>query len=141
MLKFRGRPCHSFISFPSLRLIFFFFCRCGLDGHAPYDENAMLFMDYRTDYANKQEMSEMELKELSDVPTFLYAMPMGRAPNGRRKIFFEEVKKCVLYLVIFMAGFVLPIMLSLFWSFCSLTTLCIGNAVVVRDVSCCATAV
>lgn len=62
------------------------------DGHAPYDENAMLFMDYRTDYVDdKSELSEKELRELDEIPTFLYAMPMGEAPNGRRRIFFEEV--------------------------------------------------
>nr|ATD53299.1 lycopene beta-cyclase [Undaria pinnatifida] len=61
------------------------------DGHAPYDENAMLFMDYRTDYVDdKSELSEKELRELDEIPTFLYAMPMGEAPNGRRRIFFEE---------------------------------------------------
>lgn len=62
------------------------------DGHAPYDENAMLFMDYRTDYVTKEELSAAELKGLDETPTFLYAMPMGQASNGRRKIFFEEVR-------------------------------------------------
>nr|ATD53300.1 lycopene beta-cyclase [Sargassum vachellianum] len=61
-----------------------------IDGHAPYDENAMLFMDYRTDYVVKTELSADELRELDEVPTFLYAMPLGKAANGRRKIFFEE---------------------------------------------------
>nr|ATD53301.1 lycopene beta-cyclase [Sargassum thunbergii] len=61
-----------------------------LDGHAPYDENAMLFMDYRTDYVAETELSADELRELDEVPTFLYAMPLGKSPNGRRKIFFEE---------------------------------------------------
>ncbi|CAB1100630.1 unnamed protein product [Ectocarpus sp. CCAP 1310/34] len=60
------------------------------DGHAPYDENAMLFMDYRTDYADKAELSPEEVEGLDDTPTFLYAMPMGAAPNGQRRIFFEE---------------------------------------------------
>ena len=62
------------------------------DGHAPYDENAMLFMDYRTDYVDTSELSEAELTEMDGTPTFLYAMPMGEAPNGRRRIFFEEVR-------------------------------------------------
>lgn len=67
-------------------------CSCHTpDGHAPYDENAMLFMDYRTDYVAKTELSADEMRELDEVPTFLYAMPLGKAPNGRRKIFFEEV--------------------------------------------------
>lgn len=61
------------------------------DGHAPYDENAMLFMDYRTDYVDKADLSTEEAKGLDETPTFLYAMPMGTAPNGRKKIFFEEV--------------------------------------------------
>lgn len=52
----------------------------------------MLFMDYRTDYVDKSELSEEESKELDGIPTFLYAMPMGEAPNGRRRIFFEEVR-------------------------------------------------
>nr|ATD53302.1 lycopene beta-cyclase [Ishige okamurae] len=60
------------------------------DGHAPYDEKAMLFMDYRTDYINPEESSPEEQRELRDIPTFLYAMPMGKASNGRSKIFFEE---------------------------------------------------
>ncbi|CAN0533697.1 unnamed protein product, partial [Laminaria digitata] len=50
----------------------------------------MLFMDYRTDYVDKSELSDKESKELDEIPTFLYAMPMGEASNGRRKIFFEE---------------------------------------------------
>lgn len=49
-------------------------------------------MDYRTDYVDKSELSEEESKELDGTPTFLYAMPMGEAPNGRRRIFFEEVR-------------------------------------------------
>lgn len=52
----------------------------------------MLFMDYRTDYVKEGELSAKELKELIDIPTFLYAMPMGKAANGRSKIFFEEVR-------------------------------------------------
>eukprot|EP00752_Nemacystus_decipiens_P009155 g8177.t2 len=60
------------------------------DGHAPYDENAMLFMDYRTDYVDKADLSAEEAKGLDEIPTFLYAMPMGTAPNGRKRIFFEE---------------------------------------------------
>lgn len=51
----------------------------------------MLFMDYRTDYVDKTELSPEEAKGLDDTPTFLYAMPMGAAPNGQRRIFFEEV--------------------------------------------------
>lgn len=62
------------------------------DGHAPYDENAMLFMDYRTDYVDKAKLSPEEAKELDETPTFLYAMPLGKASNGQRKIFFEEVR-------------------------------------------------
>lgn len=68
---------------------------CGkfrADGHAPYDENAMLFMDYRTDYVDKTDLSAEEAKGLDEIPTFLYAMPMGTAPNGRKRIFFEEVR-------------------------------------------------
>nr|ATD53295.1 lycopene beta-cyclase [Petalonia fascia] len=60
------------------------------DGHAPYDENAMLFMDYRTDYVDKATLSPEDAQGLDDIPTFLYAMPMGAAPNGQRRIFFEE---------------------------------------------------
>nr|ATD53303.1 lycopene beta-cyclase [Dictyopteris undulata] len=60
------------------------------DGHEPYDEKAMLFMDYRTDYVSKDDLSAQEAKELEEVPTFLYAMPMGQGPEGRKRIFFEE---------------------------------------------------
>ncbi|CAM9885386.1 unnamed protein product [Pylaiella littoralis] len=59
-------------------------------GHAPYDENAMLFMDYRTDYVDKAKLSPEEVKGLDETPTFLYAMPLGKASNGQQKIFFEE---------------------------------------------------
>ena len=52
----------------------------------------MLFMDYRTDYVDKADLSAEEAKGLDETPTFLYAMPMGTAPNGRKKIFFEEVR-------------------------------------------------
>lgn len=69
--------------------------RSETDGYAPYDENAMLFMDYRTDYADKAGLSAEETKGLDETPTFLYAMPMGTAPNGRKKIFFEEVCRSV----------------------------------------------
>lgn len=68
-----------------------FWSGCEADGHAPYDENAMLFMDYRTDYVDKGDLSAEEAKGLDEIPTFLYAMPMGTAPNGRKRIFFEEV--------------------------------------------------
>lgn len=61
------------------------------DGYAPYDENAMLFMDYRTDYVDRAELSPEDAKEMDDMPTFLYAMPLGTASNGKKKIFFEEV--------------------------------------------------
>lgn len=52
----------------------------------------MLFMDYRTDYVDAKDLSRAERTELSEVPTFLYAMPMGKSSNGRSKIFFEEVR-------------------------------------------------
>ncbi len=55
-------------------------------GHEPYDPEAMLFMDYRTDYATSPE----EKEDLKHNPTFLYAMPLGKAPSGRNRIFFEE---------------------------------------------------
>lgn len=51
-----------------------------------------MFMDYRTDYVDKADISAKEARELDETPTFLYAMPMGKAPNGRRRIFFEEVR-------------------------------------------------
>ncbi len=53
----------------------------------------MLFMDYRTDYVDRASLSPEEARGLDDTPTFLYAMPMGAAPNGRRRIFFEEVSE------------------------------------------------
>lgn len=53
----------------------------------------MLFMDYRTDYVDRAGLSPEEARGLDDTPTFLYAMPMGAAPNGRRRIFFEEVSE------------------------------------------------
>lgn len=65
--------------------------RGATDGHAPYDENAMLFMDYRTDYVQAEELTVQEARDLVNIPTFLYAMPLGKAANGRSKIFFEEV--------------------------------------------------
>ncbi len=55
-------------------------------GHEPYDPEACLFMDYRTDYI----VSPDEKEELKHCPTFLYAMPLGKAPSGRNRIFFEE---------------------------------------------------
>ncbi len=55
-------------------------------GHKPYDPEAMLFMDYRTNYA----ISPDEKEDLKHCPTFLYAMPLGKAPSGRDRIFFEE---------------------------------------------------
>ncbi len=55
-------------------------------GHEPYDPEAMLFMDYRTDYVTSSE----EKEDLKHCPTFLYAMPLGKAPSGRSRIFFEE---------------------------------------------------
>lgn len=51
----------------------------------------MLFMDYRTDYVDKAKLSPEEVKGLDETPTFLYAMPLGKASNGQQKIFFEEV--------------------------------------------------
>ncbi|CAN0384254.1 unnamed protein product, partial [Discosporangium mesarthrocarpum] len=51
----------------------------------------MLFMDYRTDYLEGEDVKDYTLvKNLNDVPTFLYAMPLGESPAGRKKIFFEE---------------------------------------------------
>lgn len=54
-----------------------------------------MFMDYRTDYVSKGDLSAEEAKELEEVPTFLYAMPLGTAPNGRKRIFFEEVRNTI----------------------------------------------
>lgn len=50
-------------------------------------------MDYRTDYVDEADPYAEEAKDLDETPTFLYAMPMGTAPNGRKKIFFEEVRR------------------------------------------------
>ncbi|CAN0021429.1 unnamed protein product [Choristocarpus tenellus] len=51
----------------------------------------MLFMDYRTNYLEGEDaLDPAKIKSLTDVPTFLYAMPLGKASNGRSKIFFEE---------------------------------------------------
>lgn len=48
----------------------------------PFDEDAMLFMDWRDDYAaNDPEL----FKRATDLPTFLYAMPFSKT-----LIFFEE---------------------------------------------------
>jgi lycopene beta-cyclase len=55
-------------------------------GYDPYDPDAMLFMDYRTDWAK----DESEARELAEIPTFLYAMPLGNAANGKERIFLEE---------------------------------------------------
>ncbi len=55
-------------------------------GHEPYDPEAMLLMDFRTDHATSAE----EKENLKHNPTFLYAIPLGKAPSGRYQIFFEE---------------------------------------------------
>jgi len=70
-----------------------------VDSH-PLDEEAMLFMDYRTDWlpesgsvTTQGEFGPARAVSRATVerePTFLYAMPMGDAPEGRRRIFFEE---------------------------------------------------
>ncbi|CAM9414828.1 unnamed protein product, partial [Phaeothamnion confervicola] len=52
----------------------------------PYDPEAMLFMDYRTDFAASPE----EAAGLSKEPTFMYIMPLGRSAGGKQRVFFEE---------------------------------------------------
>ena len=57
--------------------------------HYPYDENAMLLMDYRTNYAKTEE----EEKKFMEEPTFMYAMPMGdieRDGKIMKRVFWEE---------------------------------------------------
>ncbi|KAG8464739.1 hypothetical protein KFE25_010107 [Diacronema lutheri] len=66
----------------------------------PYDDDAMLFMDFRTDYLPAEGTLTTEgrlgaprtisREEAERFPTFLYAMPMGVCENGRRRVFFEE---------------------------------------------------
>lgn len=67
----------------------------------PYDETAMLFMDFRTNYLPAEgsvtssgqfgRPRTLSRKEAERFPTFLYAMPMGpAATEGRQKVFFEE---------------------------------------------------
>jgi lycopene beta-cyclase len=67
----------------------------------PYDEGAMLFMDFRTDYLPEHgtvltsgqfgaEPRELSRASVGAAPTFLYAMPMGEGKDGSKRIFFEE---------------------------------------------------
>ena len=51
----------------------------------PYDANAMLLFDYRTDGFKAPAAQDVER-----VPTFMYAMPLERTGPKRRRIFFEE---------------------------------------------------
>lgn len=71
---------------------------CDVDDH-PFDEDAMVFMDYRTDWITGESMTSagtfgaprvVRARQVQDEPTFLYAMPMGKGPDGNRRIFFEE---------------------------------------------------
>ncbi|KAG5177810.1 lycopene beta cyclase chloroplast precursor [Tribonema minus] len=58
------------------------------DDLGPYDPDAMLFMDYRTSFAPAARQ-----QRLRAVPTFLYAMPLGRSGSGgggAQRVFFEE---------------------------------------------------
>lgn len=67
----------------------------------PYDEDAMLFMDFRTDYLPESGSVTTSgqfgaaprtlTRAAADAfPTFLYAMPMGEGSGGSKKVFFEE---------------------------------------------------
>lgn len=66
----------------------------------PFDEAAMLFMDFRTSYLPDSgtlttsgqfgRARTLSKAAAEAAPTFLYAMPMGAGADGRRKVFFEE---------------------------------------------------
>jgi len=60
----------------------------------PYDKDAMIFMDYRTDWAAVQ--GPERLREAEEQPSFLYSMPMpkyneGEAPPPEGEEDFERI--------------------------------------------------
>jgi len=56
--------------------------------HEPYADDAMLFMDYRTDFA--REDPDLVEDEVNREPTFIYCMPFGKTSRGTKRIFVEE---------------------------------------------------
>ncbi|CAM9854506.1 unnamed protein product [Chrysoparadoxa australica] len=77
---------------PGFQIAYGIECEVKDGNFAPYAEEAMLFMDYRADYATAPNDSR---KHMEEVPTFLYAMPQDcpsplLSPSGGNKIFFEE---------------------------------------------------
>jgi len=55
--------------------------------HSPYDDNSMLFMDYRDNFLADEDARKSKLQK---EPTFMYAMPLGKGENGLKRIFVEE---------------------------------------------------
>mmetsp|Transcript_18268 Transcript_18268/g.24080 ORF Transcript_18268/g.24080 Transcript_18268/m.24080 type:complete len:588 (+) Transcript_18268:216-1979(+) len=55
--------------------------------HSPYDDDAMVLMDYRSDFLPTDNPRHERLQK---EPTFMYAMPLGKTKNGLKQIFVEE---------------------------------------------------
>ncbi|CEM06650.1 unnamed protein product [Vitrella brassicaformis CCMP3155] len=76
---------------PGFQIAYGIMCEC--ERH-PFDEGAMLFMDYRTDYITEAQKGEptmqTDLDKAVREPTFLYVMPFGESASGLRRIFLEE---------------------------------------------------
>lgn len=71
-----------------------------VDDH-PFDEDAMLFMDFRTNWLGADSVRTagqfgsaagraVTRESVEGAPTFLYTMPMGEGEGGSRRVFFEE---------------------------------------------------
>jgi lycopene beta-cyclase len=56
-----------------------------VDSLGPYDKDAMTLFDYKTNHLEGEQ-----LIDATNRPTFMYAMPLGKLPDGKYRVIYEE---------------------------------------------------